>query len=170
MKHAETRSTAPNTSKSARPTLLVVDDDPTQRLIISKSAAQCGFDVFAVSNSSDALALAESTSFDLLTLDIMLGEQHGIDLLRQLQQTGFRGQTIIITGTEAAERRSCRAAVNYLGLSLLQSFRKPIDLAALRASLLGFRYRGQGMEEFAPLRIISKKQQKLAFAETSDHV
>ena len=59
--------------------------------------------------------------------------------------------------------------MSYLGLSLLQSFRKPVDLAALRSSLLGFRYRGQGMEEFAQLRIISKRQQRMAFAETLEN-
>jgi len=86
MKNAVIRA---SDKKCVRPTVLVVDDDPTLRLIIARSAAQCGFEVSAVSNVEDALAIARKTTFDLLTLDIMLGKQHGIDLLGRLQEAGF---------------------------------------------------------------------------------
>ena len=64
--------------------LLVIDDDIIQRTIISKIGAQAGFAVTAVATFSDAAKLLTGSKFDCVTLDLALGSQSGVLLLRTI--------------------------------------------------------------------------------------
>lgn len=67
--------------------ILVVDDDPKVRLLLRRCFEQEGYTVFeAVSgqNVEDCLA---ANSIDLITLDLNLGEDDGLDIARAIRAT-----------------------------------------------------------------------------------
>ena len=60
------------TSQSYEAKLLVVDDEPNIRELLSTSLRFAGFDVIAASNGREALEAAEAHNPDLAVLDVML--------------------------------------------------------------------------------------------------
>jgi two-component system OmpR family response regulator len=66
--------------------LLVVDDDPHIRELVKVFLVQEGFEVLEASNGVNALSLLETTTVDLVILDIMMPEMDGWELCRQLRE------------------------------------------------------------------------------------
>ena len=59
--------------------ILIVDDEPNIRRVLSAGLESHGHKVVAVGNSRDALAEANQRSFDLAFVDLRLGTEDGID-------------------------------------------------------------------------------------------
>ncbi|HWP95696.1 MAG TPA: response regulator transcription factor [Syntrophomonadaceae bacterium] len=66
---------------------MVVDDEPKILKVITEFLQSEGFQVVSVDNSEDALKLAKTEEFDLMLLDIMLPQQSGLEVCKQLRQT-----------------------------------------------------------------------------------
>jgi PAS domain S-box-containing protein len=72
--------------QSDRPrTILVVEDEPDISELITLQLRSEGFDVLATAKGEEALALAQSESVDLITLDMMLPDITGMEVLRRLK-------------------------------------------------------------------------------------
>ena len=67
-------------------TILVVDDDPRIRELLRSSLEAESFMVFEAADSKALYTQLESESIDLITIDIMLGRENGLDLLRDLRK------------------------------------------------------------------------------------
>lgn len=68
------------------PRILAVEDNPDTQLLL-RYLLRPRYDVEIVTHVDDALDAAKNQAFDLLVLDINLGEARtGIDLLRELRQ------------------------------------------------------------------------------------
>jgi two-component system sensor histidine kinase/response regulator len=65
--------------------LLVVDDDPDNRDVLSRRLKRQGHDVQTASNGSDALQLMREAAFDLVLLDIMMPDMDGYEVLGQIK-------------------------------------------------------------------------------------
>jgi CheY-like chemotaxis protein len=68
--------------------ILLVDDDPAVRAIVSQLLADRGYDVATASDGDEALKIAETTSIDLLLTDIVMRGMSGretADRLRELR-------------------------------------------------------------------------------------
>ena len=68
--------------------LLVVDDEPNIRELLSTSLRFAGFEVIAAANGRDALAAAEEHNPDLAVLDVMLPDMDGFTVTRRLRAAG----------------------------------------------------------------------------------
>jgi two-component system OmpR family response regulator len=66
--------------------LLVVDDDPHIRELVKVFLTQEGFGVLEASNGLEALSLLETTSVDMVILDIMMPQMDGWELCRELRE------------------------------------------------------------------------------------
>jgi two-component system OmpR family response regulator len=66
--------------------ILVVDDDPNIRELVKVFLVREGFDVLEATNGVNALSLLETTTVDLVILDIMMPEMDGWELCRQLRE------------------------------------------------------------------------------------
>ncbi|WP_022719617.1 response regulator [Rhodopseudomonas sp. B29] len=119
--------------------LLVIDDDPLQRMLIAGAAAKAGYTVTEASSCAEGIALLGDRSFDCITLDLLLDDGDGADVMRAMAEARYAGPLIVISGMDSQRRRGARALAKSLGMDLLQSFPKPIDLAALRISLANLR-------------------------------
>jgi two-component system chemotaxis response regulator CheY len=119
--------------------LLVVDDDAVQRGLIAGAAAKAGYEVTEASSCAEGIEMLQSRSFACVTLDLMLDDGDGQDVMKAMADANYQGPVIVISGMSSERRRAARQFARSLGMELLQSFPKPIDLAALRISLANLR-------------------------------
>jgi len=65
--------------------ILVVDDNATNRDVLSRRLRRDGHLVAPAENGQQALAMARAAAFDLILLDIIMPEMNGVEVLRQLK-------------------------------------------------------------------------------------
>ena len=65
--------------------LLVVDDDASNRDVLSRRLTRQGHDVRTASSGRDALVLMHETDFDLVLLDIMMPDMDGYEVLGHIK-------------------------------------------------------------------------------------
>ncbi|MDQ3283535.1 MAG: response regulator, partial [Acidobacteriota bacterium] len=65
--------------------LLVVDDEATNREVLSRRLTRQGHTVVTANNGNDALAVMLETPFDLVLLDIMMPDMDGYEVLRRIK-------------------------------------------------------------------------------------
>lgn len=114
--------------------LLVIDDDATQRSLITVAARQAGHEVTVAPSVAEAIEKLRATRFDCVTLDLVLEDGDGIEVLQEMAKAKFAGAVIVISGMDGKRRSAARSLARSFGIEL-QSLPKPLDLAALRISL-----------------------------------
>lgn len=83
--------------------LLVVDDEPNIRELLSTSLRFAGFDVVAAGNGREALAAVDEHSPDLAVLDVMLPDMDGFTLTRRLRAAGRHFPVVFLTARDDTE-------------------------------------------------------------------
>lgn len=69
-----------------RPALLLIEDDPPFRSLLSTTLGSFGFKITAAANGRDGLMVARNQCADLLILDLGLPDMDGQDLIRRLRK------------------------------------------------------------------------------------
>jgi DNA-binding response OmpR family regulator len=77
--------------------ILIVEDDPDIALGLQQDLRLEGYDVEVVGDGQQALDLAETGSFDLILLDVMLPGKDGFAVCRELRRAGKRMPIIVLT-------------------------------------------------------------------------
>jgi len=80
-------------------TILVVDDDPKIRTLLRNVLESDGFAVTEAETAAQVLQAIETTAVSLITLDLSLGADSGIDLARQIRRT-TQVPIIMVTGKD----------------------------------------------------------------------
>lgn len=78
------------------PRLLVVDDVPDNRDILTRRLVRRGFEVVEACNGREALEIIEREHIDLILLDIMMPDIEGTEVVRRVRQTRSQSQLPII--------------------------------------------------------------------------
>ena len=76
--------------------LLIVDDDPVNRMVLKDMLAPLGFKVSEAENGQDALTQAAQSRPDLALMDIVMPEMDGIEAISRIKQTPELRQMIIV--------------------------------------------------------------------------
>jgi signal transduction histidine kinase/CheY-like chemotaxis protein len=76
--------TAPRTA-DRQPRILVVDDDPNIRELLTQEFTESGYEVVTASDGREAIAEARSHRPDLIVLDVMMPEMNGFDVAAVLK-------------------------------------------------------------------------------------
>ena len=96
----------PQMSQSTRATtqrILVVDDENSISELIATSLRFVGFDVRTAATGSEALTIAEEFKPHALILDVMLPDQNGFEVCRQLRQDGHNVGVLFLTAKDTVE-------------------------------------------------------------------
>ena len=80
--------------------LLVVDDEPSIRELLTASLRFAGFDVMPAADGAEALRLAEQYRPDLVVLDIMLPDLDGFTVTRKLRERGRDVPVVFLTARD----------------------------------------------------------------------
>jgi HD-like signal output (HDOD) protein/DNA-binding response OmpR family regulator len=85
-------------------TIMVVEDDVPVRELLVLALEANAFDAVAAGNTADALSHLQSRHVDLLLLDLRLGTESGIDLLKAIRQMSEYEKLPVILLTGCADR------------------------------------------------------------------
>jgi DNA-binding NtrC family response regulator len=122
-------------ASSTRGRLLAVDDSVDSADLVARVAAKCGYEAQAISDPKSVKALVVSWKPEVLTLDLCMPEADGIDLLSMLEETGFEGLLVIISGQDGWFRKAASRLAEVRGLKVVDDLQKPVDINALRQLL-----------------------------------
>jgi two-component system response regulator PilR (NtrC family) len=86
-----------------RAKILIVDDERSIRELLEIFLKKEGFVVSSAASAEQGLVLVKTSEFDLIISDIKMADMSGIDFLRELRNTGFVGQFILLTAFASAE-------------------------------------------------------------------
>jgi two-component system response regulator AtoC len=127
-----------------RPSVLVVDDERSFRLLAEEALHSEGFDVRTASTLARARMELDKTAPDVMILDRRLPDGDGIDLLRELAQSGQLTSQVIVVTAYADVNNAVEAlragAVDYLTkplqvTDLIIKLRKVLETRGLRDRL-----------------------------------
>jgi two-component system response regulator AtoC len=117
-------------TQTAKPRILIVDDDASQRSLLDSFLGGQGFDTIAVASGERALQVLRDGGVDMMVSDVRMPGISGLETLRLARQEHARLPVLLVTAF-ADIRQAVDAmrdgAVNYLP--------KPIDLDELLASV-----------------------------------
>jgi two-component system, OmpR family, response regulator MprA len=132
-------------------TILVVDDDPSIRSVVSRGLRFEGYDVQIAGDGLEALRIAREMPLQMVVLDVMLPNLDGLEVCRRLRRGG-NTPIIMLTARDAVPDRIAgldSGADDYLI--------KPFDfeelLARIRALLRRTQPQGEEVLAFADLRL-----------------
>lgn len=103
--------------------VLLVDDDPALRRLLSLVMRRAGVESDVARDSHEAIRMLEQTQYPLVLLDLQLGETSGLAVIRWLSTHDHPASVIVTTGQE-----------DQLGLispTVLRVVKKPYDLQAV---------------------------------------
>jgi two-component system OmpR family response regulator len=83
--------------------ILVVDDETSISDLISTSLRFVGFDVRTAATGSQALAVAEEFKPHAIILDVMLPDQDGFEVCRQIRNEGVNVGVLFLTAKDGME-------------------------------------------------------------------
>jgi DNA-binding NtrC family response regulator len=107
--------------------ILIIDDEPFIRENVRRILTDTGYQVYEAETGSVALELVSGEEIDLVLLDLNLGREHGIDVLKEIKQVDPDLLVIMITGYGTVE-----TAVDALKLGAFHYMKKPFKADALR--------------------------------------
>jgi class 3 adenylate cyclase/ActR/RegA family two-component response regulator len=89
--------------------LLIVDDDPTNRDVLSRRLARQGHTSRGAANGEEALAMLRDERFDLILLDIMMAGMNGFQTLSHLKKNPLLHDipVIMISAMEEIDKVAC---------------------------------------------------------------
>jgi len=77
--------------------VLVVDDEPAIRQVLSSAIAKAGYHVESAASAAEALAKMDKTAFDTVLSDVFMPVTDGIELLKQARAKGHAATFIMVT-------------------------------------------------------------------------
>ncbi len=120
--------TPPDPNPSTR---VVVEDDPRDQELIVSTLAAAGYAVEAVATGADAIASCRERAFDAVTLDILLPDTTGLEVVKVLRHEGKRPDVPVVVITIVSEKLIA-------GLVVQDVLPKPIEPASLLTVLARF--------------------------------
>jgi two-component system response regulator PilR (NtrC family) len=111
----------------SKPAVLVVDDEPDIRELLSITLQRMDLSSRTASNIGEAQRLLKTEQFDLCLTDMQLPDGDGLDLVKWIQQYSPSVPVAVITAHGNME-----TAVRALKIGAFDFVSKPLDLAGLR--------------------------------------
>jgi CheY-like chemotaxis protein len=108
--------------------VLVVDDEPSMRLLCTINLAIAGFEVAEAADGGQALELATAGGFDLVLLDVMLPDMGGLDVARRLKADERTEALPVVFLSARTDKDDLRAG---FALGAFDYITKPFDPIAL---------------------------------------
>ena len=120
--------------------LLVVDDEPDLRTLYELTLLREGYDVETAGTVDEAMACLKANGYSAVITDMRLPDGTGLDLLRELEESGRTEKAIVITAYGSAEN-----AVEALKAGAYDYLTKPVDLKQFRAVIASALGRGDAV-------------------------
>ncbi|PNV60486.1 DNA-binding response regulator [Clostridium sp. chh4-2] len=80
--------------------VLIVDDDSAIRTLLEKVMKSNDLETASASSGQEALDLLKNNSYDVILMDIMLGDMEGFEVIKLIRKQGIQTPVIIISGRD----------------------------------------------------------------------
>jgi two-component system response regulator RegA len=120
---------------SPLPDLLLVDDDPTFCDVLKQALQKRGFEVYVANDVAGGTALAKQIEPEYAVIDLRIGHESGLVLVRCLHELDANTRIVVLTGYA-----SIATAVEAIKLGAVHYLTKPADADEIVAAL----HRDQG--------------------------
>ncbi len=107
-------------------TLLIVEDDQDLATLLASDAQARHYRTLTASTLADALRAVDTASFDLAVVDLTLGSDSGLDVIRAIKERAPDTEIVVISGTT-----SLASAIASYELKAFAFVPKPFDLEQL---------------------------------------
>ncbi len=111
------------------PRILVVEDDPRDQRLLLQALSNEGYALETAATGAQAIARCRQTRFDAVTLDLLLPDMSGLDVLAEIRKAGASAAAPVIVVSVLADQDLIG------GFRVDEVLAKPVDEDALRASL-----------------------------------
>jgi adenylate cyclase len=112
--------------------LLVVDDNETNRDLVSRQLARYGYTVATAGDGREALELLERKDFDLVLLDVIMPVMHGVETLQRMRASERLQEIPVIMLSSLDETDS---AVRCIEMGASDYLTKPVQPTLLEARI-----------------------------------
>lgn len=109
--------------------LLIVDDDATFCATLARSMERIGYDVEFAISGEEAIARAKEDYFDCAVVDLRIGAESGLSLIRALLATNADMRIVVLTGFA-----SIATAVEAIKLGAMHYLSKPASALEIAAA------------------------------------
>ena len=124
--------------------LLVVDDDPANRELLSRRLRRSGYEVLTVESGREALDLLPSHDIDLVLLDLMMPEMDGLETLNRIKHdAAYKALPVIMLSASDDMDRIVQCVLHGAEDYLLKPFNPVLLRARIGAALEKSRLRQQ---------------------------
>jgi DNA-binding response OmpR family regulator len=130
--------------------LLALDDNLDCAELIARIATKCGYEARAIVDPAKLSAMLNEWHPEVITLDLCMPQEDGIGVLTMLQDGGFSGRLIIISGQDNWLRKVAGRLAEARGLKVANDLTKPVDIKVLREYLAELNPVTSGNESSAP--------------------
>ncbi len=114
--------------------ILVVDDNESNRNLLSHQLQQQGHEVSTVASGRQALDLIPESAPDLILLDLFMPEMNGFDVLREMHQDEALRAIPVIVITGLSDRSAAAKCIEAGAFDILL---KPVNPVLLKARVAG---------------------------------
>jgi len=108
--------------------ILIAEDDPTTRHLLSSVLKAAGFSVATAADGSTALGKLRKKKFDLLLTDIWMPRLNGLELMAHLRREAIRPKVVVMTSDDTPE-----TVLRAVREQAYQYLTKPVDPKAVVA-------------------------------------
>ena len=145
--------------QSAR--ILVVDDERSVRMMLETALRAQGYRVQSAASGREARELLQGEEFDLLLLDLQLGDSDGIEILRETKHLWPATEVILLTA-----HGSINSAIAALRLGAFDYLLKPAQVNDIRERVeRGLEERRKAQQRGELLQRISESARALGIIE-----
>jgi PAS domain S-box-containing protein len=109
--------------------VLIVEDEPRDRRLLARLLAGAGYRTLSATTGGEALAWCDSDAFDAVTLDLLLPDMTGLQVLQRIRKTELNRHTPVVIVSVVAEKGVIR------GFPVQDYLTKPVDGPALLSAL-----------------------------------
>ncbi len=142
--------------------ILVVDDERTVRIMLETALRAQGYRVETAASGSDARMRISGDEFDLLLLDLQLGDMDGIDILRDVKERFPATEVILLTA-----HGSINSAIAALRHGAFDYLLKPAQITEIRERVeRALNHRRLNLQRTELLQRISESARALGLIES----
>jgi CheY-like chemotaxis protein len=125
----EQKASAPTAQTTDAPAVLVIEDDAADRLHLTQILQGAGYQVELAPNATRALELAAARRYDAITLDLLLPDRSGLEVLSELRRGGLNADVPVVVITIVSETSALA------GFAVSDVLAKPIRPHEVRTAL-----------------------------------
>jgi two-component system response regulator RegA len=118
------------TVAAGKPRLLLVDDDPTFCAVLQKALIKRGYETLVAHDIAQGLELAERADPEYAVIDLRIGLESGLALVKRLIELDDNTRIVVLTGYA-----SIATAVEAIKLGATHYLTKPADADEIVAAL-----------------------------------